>query len=144
VVAAARFDDPVAAEHLVDFIMKRRERILAKYLPAINPVVDPALSTAGRLSFRNAAVDSAGASPPKAYRAAWFAFDNDRRVATPAGVTEAAGTAVDAPSLPATRYLKVELSCVGAPVSTWETPVALYFRRTPAGGWDLVGLEREK
>jgi hypothetical protein len=144
VVAAARFEDPVAAEHLVDFIMRRRQRILATYLPAINPVVDPVLSAAGRLSFRNAAVEFAGASPPRAYRAAWSAFDNDRGVAAPIGVTEATGTAVDAPSLPPTRYLKVELRSVGAPVPAWEMPIDLYFRRNSADGWDLVGLVREK
>lgn len=140
-VAAAQFSDSVAAGHLVDFIMSRRGRILSTYLPAINPIVDPALSRDGHLAFRNAAVDFAAAAPPRGYRATWSSYDNATGIATPIGVTEAAGTLIEAPALPATRFLKVEVSCVGAQRASWEVPVTLYFRQRD-GSWELVGLQR--
>lgn len=141
VVAEAQFGDSVAAEHLIDFIMARRSRILSAYLPAINPIVDPVLGSDGRLEFRNAAVEFAAASPPDGYRAKWSTFDNETGTATPIGVTEAAGTVIHAPNLPEARFLKVELSGIGAPVDTWEVPLSLYFRHH-GGDWELVGLER--
>ncbi len=141
VVAEAQFDDPAAEEHLVRDIMARRSRILAAYLPAIDPIVDPVLGKDGILRFRNAAVTCAAALPPQGYRAAWSTFDNATGVTASIGVTEASDTAVPAPALPAGSFVKVELSCVGASITSWEIPVTLYFRRR-AGTWQLVGLDR--
>lgn len=141
VVAEAQFEDPVAAERLVADIMARRERIFATYLAAINPIVEPVLGNDGLLRFRNAAVEFAGAPRPRGYRATWFTFDNATGAIALIGVTEAASTAVPAPELPSTSFLKVELSCVGAPIASWEAPLTVYFRYR-AGAWELVGLER--
>jgi hypothetical protein len=141
VVAEAQFGDPVGEEHLVKDIMARRARILSTYLTAINPIVDPVLGRDGGLSFRNAAVEFAGAEAPRGYRAVWSAFDNETGATTLIGTTEGSGTAVQAPALPATSFLKVELACVGAPRASWEVPITLYFRER-SGSWELVGLER--
>jgi hypothetical protein len=140
-IAEAQFGDSVAEEHLVNYIMGRRARILRAYLPAINPIVDPVLGNDGRLSFRNAAVEYAGTAPPRGYRAVWSSFDNETGSASPIGVTEAPDTVISAPALPETSFLKVELSSVGAPVASWEEPLTLYFRLN-ADTWNLVGLER--
>jgi hypothetical protein len=140
-VKEGQFGNPDAEEHLVKSIMTRRARVLSTYLPAVNPIVDPELGQDGRLRFRNAAVEFAAANPPRGYRAVWSSFDNETGATTPIGVTEAAGTDLPVPELPAVSFLKVELSSTGAPVSAWETPLTLYFRQRP-GVWELVGLER--
>ena len=51
---------------LTDVLIKRRQKIAAAYLPAINPLVDFALSEDGRLSFSNAAVAAGIATAPAA------------------------------------------------------------------------------
>jgi hypothetical protein len=55
--------------------MKRRNKILSTYLPAVNPIASPRLEN-NRLAFENAAVAADVAQAPTSYRAAWFAFDN--------------------------------------------------------------------
>ena len=141
VVAEAQFGDRAAEERLIAYIMDRREKILSKYLTALNPIVEPELGRDGRLQFRNAAVEFAGAAAPEGYRASWSSFDNVTGLATPIGVTEAAGTIITTPTLPATPYLRVDLACTGAQYPTWEEPLVLYFHDR-AGSWELVGLER--
>jgi hypothetical protein len=140
-VAQAQFGDSLAGEHLIDDIMARRARIFATYLTAINPIVEPVLGNDSFLRFRNAAVEFAAARPPRGYRAVWSEFDNTTGKTTPIGVTEASDTAVPVPRLPVASFLKVELSCVGAPIASWEAPLTLYFRHR-AGAWELVGLQR--
>ena len=140
-VAEAQFPDAVAAEHVVRDIMARRARILETYLPAVNPLVEPALGNDGVLRFRNAAVDFTRAPEPRGYRASWSAFDNETGRTTFIAVTESDGTAVPSPPLPPAGYLEVELSSVGAPRASWEQPLMLHFRRTN-GSWELVGLHR--
>jgi hypothetical protein len=140
-VAEGQFGDAAAEEALVKMIMERRARILATYLPAVNPIVEPALDGQGQLTFRNIAVDTGVAPPSAGYRAAWSTFDNTTGSATPVGVTSSAGTALSAPKIPVTEFLKVEVTAVRPPVSSWEVPVTLYFRNR-GGTWKLVGLER--
>jgi hypothetical protein len=141
VVAEGQFGDKASEEILVKMITERRARILAAYLPALNPIVDPVLGPDGRLSFRNIAVDNRVAEPPRGYQATWSTFDNETGLSTAVGVTDSPDTTLAAPRLPETTFLKVEVSAVGPPVSSWGKPVTLYFRKS-ASGWILVGLER--
>jgi hypothetical protein len=140
-VAEGRFEDPPAEAFLVRTIAERRDRILERYLPAVNPIVDPALDTSGRLTFANAAVEAGVAPPPGGYLARWFAFDNATGKTTAVGETAAAASPLPVPALPAGEFVKVEISATGAPHPTWEVQVDAYFRRTDAG-WRLVGFER--
>ena len=55
-VRAGKYSDPRAAEFLAGALIERRDAIGKSFLVHVNPVVDPSLSSDGRLSFGNAAV----------------------------------------------------------------------------------------
>lgn len=129
---------------LVKALGDRRDAILRRYLPAINPVVDPSLDDMGRLRFSNAAVDAKVAQAPAGYKAAWSRFDNATGTATPIGETTAAGPTITAPKgLPqqVDTFIQVDISAASAEHPAWEAPVHAFFRRV-ADGWKLVGFER--
>ena len=146
-VRAGGYSHPEDEELLADVLIKRRDKIARTYLNAINPLVDFALSTDGRLSFENAAVDAQVAAPPRGgYTAAWATFDDDTDTASPVGAPiDGAGTALQAPAPIVAAapgvYVKVSLAAPGAEQASWARPVDAYFRRT-AAGWQLVGVDR--
>src|SRR4029453_17718707 len=126
-----------------DIMIKRRDKILQAYLPAVNPIVGPRLEN-NRLSFENAGVSADVAKAPALYRASWFLFDNATGENQPLSDTTSATTTIDAPSgLPTTpdSFIMVELSADSATHEAWRRPIRTYFR-LGAGGWKLVGLER--
>jgi hypothetical protein len=45
------------------------------------------------------------------------------------------------PVMPRSDYIKVDIAAVGGPAA-WSKPVSAYFHRN-AGGWTLVGFERQ-
>ena len=67
-IGVGRFNDPKSEEMLSKFLIERRNAILRRYLPAVNPVVDVRLSPSGTLTFRNAAVDADVAHAPDRVR----------------------------------------------------------------------------
>ena len=114
------------------------------YLPAINPISDPALDAAGILTFRNAAVDAGVAKPPQTYRAAWSTFDNASGATRPLGETSSQTARLNPPAdLPSGSnvFIRVDVTAAGGTDRSWETPVRAYFRRD-GGSWRLVGFER--
>jgi hypothetical protein len=128
---------------LATFLMERRNAIVRRYLPALNPVVDVQLSPSGVLTFANAAVDAEVSWPPAGYIVKWSRFDNATEARTELGVTKASGPSMAAPvNLPAAlgTYIQLEISAAGGPES-WADPVHAYFTRGP-DGWTLVGFER--
>ena len=142
-IGVGRFNDSKSEEMLSKFLIERRDAILRRYLPAVNPVVDVRLSPSGTLTFRNAAVDADVAHAPAEYVVVWQRFDNATGTTTNLGETRASATNVNAPKdLPpaASTYIRVEISANGGPES-WTEPAHAYFRREPAG-WTLVGFER--
>jgi hypothetical protein len=140
-VAEAQFGDPISEEFLVKAISQRRMRILQTFLPKINPIVDPTLDATGHLEFRNAAADAAVADRAPGYRALWYTFDNDADKATLVATTEETQSPMVMPVMPRSEYIKVDLAAVGGPAA-WSKPVSAYFHRN-AGGWTLVGFERQ-
>ena len=145
-VKTGAYSDPAAEALLVDVLIKRRQKIVSAYIPAINPLYEFALAADGTLTFRNAAVETGvSQSPAGGYRAQWLQFDNttgqtrsigavstsrDTRLMPPAALPDANGT-----------FMKLQVSAVEPAPAEWLRPVDVYFTRT-AGSWLLIGLER--
>jgi hypothetical protein len=143
IVHTGEFTDPSAEKAIADILIKRRDKILRTYLPAVNPIVTPRLEN-DRLSFENAAVAADVAKTPERYRASWFQFDNATGEKRPLGETTSATTTMDAPrALPAGpgSFILVEISAESREYAAWKRPIRTYFRRQGAE-WALVGLER--
>lgn len=138
-VNEAKFGDPASEAFLAKTIADRRLRILQAFLPTVNPLVDVNISN-GRLTFKNIAVDAAVADRAPGYRALWYTFDNLADKATLVTTTEETQSPLPVPPLPASEFIKVDISAVGGP-EPWSRPISVYFRRNQTG-WDLVGLER--
>ena len=145
VVATARYSDPAAAKLLTDVLIKRRQKIAAAYLAAINPLVDFALSNDGRLSFSNAAATAGVAPSTVEYRVEWAAFDNTTGEARPIGpASSSRETSFPAPGLlpQATgAFVRIRAAAVNPAPAGWIIPADAYFRRSPQG-WTLAGLEK--
>ena len=153
-VKAGHYTDKESEDFLVNALIERRDKIGRAWLTAVNPIVDPALSQDGVLTFRNIAVDLNFASAPAGYQVTWFRFDNMSGESTAAGESTITETRATAPStvlervradttLPGGRgqFVRVDISATGGTFSSWTSPVRAYFRRTP-DGWKLVGFDR--
>jgi len=143
IVHTGQFSDAAAEKAIADIVIKRRDRIVKTYLPAVNPIVSPRLEDA-RLTFENAAVNAGAATAPASYRATWFQFDNATDSARELTQTRSANTTFEVPAaLPrnAGTYVEVDIAADGKDHPAWERPVRTYFRRE-GNGWKLVGLER--
>jgi hypothetical protein len=143
IVHTGEFSDPSAEKSIADIMIKRRDKIVRTYLPAVNPIVTPRLEN-NQLSFENAAVAADVSKAPEGYRASWFQFDNATGSTRPLSETTSATTVIDAPpDLPtvADSFILVQLSADSNEHQAWQRPIHAYFR-LDANGWKLVGLER--
>ena len=143
IVHTGEFSDPAAEKALGDIMIKRRDKILATYLPAVNPIVAPQLDN-NRLTFENAAVSAQVAKEPASYRAAWFQFDNATGNTRPLSETTSTTTTIEAPAgLPTASdtFIAVDVSADSKEHEAWRKPIRVYFRRS-GSAWQLVGLER--
>jgi hypothetical protein len=146
IVDKARFSDPRATDYLTGAIIKRRDKVLACWLTAVNPLVDFALSERGELTFGNAAEQAGVASAASDYRVQWARFDNSTAVATDVGATVVAQPRAQAPAALVTNgvapeFIQVRIAATHPQFPSWSTPVTVHFKRT-AGGWKMVGLLR--
>jgi len=143
IIHTGKFSDPRSEAAISDIMIKRREKILRAYLPAVNPIVDPHLTDA-QLTFDNAAVTADVAKAPERYRAVWSEFDNATGETRPISDTMSTTTTFEVPAGLATgpnTFLQVELSAASKEYPSWNRPIRVYFRRD-ADAWTLVGLER--
>ncbi len=146
IVAKARYSDARASAYIADTLIERRDKIVRAWLTAVNPVLEPVLTSGGALTFRNAAVDRGVASAPTGYRLTWSRFDNatGNRVgaAMEDRITESkalAPSAIRAGGPGDLVSLEIRADHPGFPA--WREPVRAYFRRTVTG-WQTVGLDR--
>src|SRR5688500_7722864 len=112
-VRAGQYSDPKAEKYLGDVLIKRRDKILALYLSAINPIVNPRLDTSGRLTIENAAIAAGVAKGQPTYRASWMLFDNATGDTKPLSTTESQTTTFTAPAgLPTAggSFIQVDIS----------------------------------
>ena len=123
------------------FLIERRDAIVRRYLPAVNPIIDVRLNS--KLTFRNAAVDAGVATAPPKYFVRWLQFDNVTLELTKLAETSSSEASFDVPvSLSAApgTYIRVEIAAITS-TTAWIMPVHAYFRRDD-GNWTLVGFER--
>jgi len=143
VIRVGQFNDAKSEEMLSKFLVERRNAIVRRYLPAVNPIVDVQLSASHTLTFTNAAVDADVAAAPAEYVVAWSRFDNITGATSDLGVNVATETSLQAPvDLPDAvgTYIRVAIAAQGGSES-WNAPVHAFFLRGTAG-WRLVGFER--
>lgn len=145
VVAKARYSDPGAAEYAASTLIERRDKVLRAWLPAVNPIVSPALDASGTFTFANAAVDAGVATSPTAYAVQWYHFDNPVGRGDPIGPeVQVSEPRVAAPleSVRGKEFVSVTIRAIHHEFPHWAQPVTIYFRRAE-GGWRPVGLERQ-
>jgi len=143
-VAAGKFGDPPSERFLAQALIERRDAIGRRYLPAINPIVEPNLDNSGLLTFGNAAEQAGFAPPPDSYKAVWFTFDNRTGQSDRIAETTSRNRQMQAPpdvSATPGGFIKIELSAVSTSHPNWVQPISIYYRRQ-TDGWKLVGLER--
>jgi hypothetical protein len=144
-VRTGQYSNAEAEKYIADTLIARRDAIGRAWLTGVNPVIDPALSGSGVLTFRNAAVAANVAKAPAAYQVGWFTFDNRTQASAPIGqpVTATREEASAPAGLPTAdgSFVRVEIRAVNPPHPSWTVPVQTYFQRS-AGSWKLVGFER--
>lgn len=143
-VRTAAFSDPEATKFLTEILIKRREKVLRRWLTPINPVVDFSLDADGTLAFRNAAVDAGVADAPSDYRVAWATFDN--RTGSVGTLSEPGSNSSPRAEMPSTLsmesgYVVAEISTLHTEHPAWAQPTRVTFRRNGAA-WQTVGVER--
>ena len=146
VVGAAKYSNPEATDYLSKVLIERRRRILEVWLNGTNPIVDPALSASGQLTFDNAAVRARVATAADRYTIQWSQFDNaggvHKNVGAEQSVTETRAQAPAELMAGNPEYVSATLRGYNPVHPGWQEPIVLYFRRSP-DGWTLVGLERD-
>jgi hypothetical protein len=143
VVRAAGYSDVAAERYVVDTLIRRRDKILARWLTGVLPLVECAAS-GDVLSCRNAAVEARVATAPREYRARWHHLDNE------SGKAEATGDELRAAeprfALPAAlagaRFARVELRADDPAHPEWNAPLTVDLRRSADGRWTTVGVRR--
>lgn len=139
VVGTGRIPDASAENHLVESLIKRRDKIVRYYLGLVNPLWDFQVAD-GRLLFNNLGI-KAGLASDCRYRYQWMRFDNQTETSTElaesAGVAEQAVLAIPASGSP---YLMVRIWTDSAGRPEWNQPVEVYLRKTDAG-YEVVGIE---
>jgi hypothetical protein len=144
IVEKAEYSDSLATDYVTATLIKRRDRVLGRWLNQMNPVDDIVVDPEGRLTFRNAS-EAVGAGPPATnYALQWYRFDNLTDTHAPVGgeefVTEPAGQA-PRELLSDAEFMAVRIRTFHLAHPAWARPATAYFRRV-AGGWQPVGLER--
>jgi len=143
-VESAGYSDARASRYLVDTLVRRRDKVVARWLNGVLPLVDCAVAHA-TLVCRNTAVEHRVANPPRSYRTRWFRLDNDSGTTTALGdeMSTADARIPMPPDLQASDYVVAEIRADHPDQPGWATPLTLSFRKNPAGGWTTVGVRRQ-
>ena len=145
VVGTGRYTDPRAADYLVETLLARKSKVLRAWLNGTNPVVRPALSAAGALTFENAAEQAGVAKAAERYTIEWSRFDNSAQTHKWIGGEQTARErrthAPDDLFDGRPEFVAARIRAFHTDHPAWSEPLMVYFRRS-GDGWRLVGLER--
>jgi hypothetical protein len=143
IVARGRYSEPGAANHVATTLIKRRDKVVRAWLPAVNPLVEPRLGSDGVLTFENAAESARVASAGSRYTLLWSRFDNTANTST--GSVEATSNEARASAPPSVldgaQFVTVAIRTTHPDYPVWAMPVTFTFRRV-SNGWQAVGVER--
>jgi hypothetical protein len=142
IVRTGRFSDAAAERYLADTVIRRRDKVVAHYFRAVNPLAEFAVTRGGdgALEFRNLG-EEAGLAGVDAYEYRWFALDNRTGDLRPLG--EARSSATRRLPVPASgeEFLMVRIR-TRALERAWMKSVDVYIRARTAPP-AVVGIERE-
>jgi hypothetical protein len=145
VIDTAKYSDPKAAAYLTETVLARKSKVLKTWLNGTNPVVNPALSASGELTFENAAQKAGVATAAERYTIQWSQFDNATSTHKDVGAEQSVtATRAQAPtdllsSQP--QYIAALVRAFHPDHPAWSQRLLVYFRRA-GDTWTLVGLER--
>jgi hypothetical protein len=138
-VGVGEIDDPAAAAHLTQTLIRRRDKITARYFGEVNPLSGFRLE-ADALVFENLGAQR-GLGTVSGYEYQWFAFDNASGVLQELG--EPARVSAERIPRPATgvAYTMVRIRTHGEGRPQWRQAVDVFVRggETPS----VVGIDRE-
>jgi hypothetical protein len=145
VVATGQYTDPKATEYLSDTLIARKNKVLKSWLNGTNPIVNPAMSASGQLTFENASQLAGVGGAAERYTIQWSLLENATGTLKDLGaeqtVTEPRAQAPDTVVSARPEYVAARVRAFHPDFPAWSQPLMLYFRRT-GEGWSLVGLER--
>lgn len=138
-VATGRLGNPEAEAFLGDILIARRDKIVARYFKAVNPLTSFRLED-DALSFENLG-ERAGLAKAEAYEVQWFALDNASGRTTPLGAPARANEPRVSRLAGASEYTMVRIRTIASAVPAWRQAVDVFLRNgsTP----QVVGVERE-
>jgi hypothetical protein len=140
IVREGDFRAPAAENHLVSVLLRRRDKVLQRYLGASNPLGSFRVEE-GALVFTNHGEDAKLAAV-EGYELEWFAFDNPTGATTSLGPASRTGDR----SLPLPAgggdFVMARIRTISAAAPAWSRRVDVYVRTTPAPA-AVVGVERE-
>lgn len=144
-VHTGQFSDPAAEKHLADTLIRRRDKIVARYFRSMNPLTGFRLAggdDAPALEFENTG-EQAGLGKAEAYEYEWFTLDN--RTGRLDRLPSKGETGVTSLPLPpgGHSYLMARIRVRSATLPAWRKRVDVYVRKE-AGSPHVVGLEREE
>lgn len=142
IVAIAGYDDAEATAYLARTLIERRDKIARQWLNGVNPIVNPALSPGGELTFTNAAAQARVATPGD-YSVTWARFDNDSGTSEEVATVSVREPRAAAPAglLASARFIVVTIRGQHPEFPAWSQPARLYFRKD-GERWTAVGLYR--
>jgi hypothetical protein len=144
-VHTGQFTDPVAEKHLADTLIRRRDKIVARYFRSMNPLTEFRLAGAAdapALEFENPA-EVAGLGKAEAYEYQWFTLDNRTGRLDP--LPSKGETGITSLRLPpgTHSYVMARLRTRSATVPAWQKSVDVYVSKL-GGVPRIVGIEREE
>jgi hypothetical protein len=143
VVRTAEYTDPEATAYLTQALITRRDKVAQLWLNAVLPIEDFTLSSSGRFTFSNIAVDAKVATRGAGYTIEWSKFDNVTDTASTIGETQTTTElSADAPAgALESEFVQMKVTGKHPDHPGWSLPCRVVFRKL-ADGWKLVGVER--